>query len=135
MKPKALLNATLALMVLHGLGLLFGAGEAAKMGLPDITPDALNMGKGAYEIAAFFNLFLAAVLFQARKLDTAALRTLSKGVAIGYVMLFAGVIYHIFTLIPGQAPPGVMGGVFGAITLWALYVAFGTKDAEPDASS
>ena len=134
MKPKTLVTATLVLMALHGLGLLFGAGEAAKMGLPDITPDALNMGKGAYEIAAFFNLFLAAVLFQARKLDATAIRTLSKGIAIGYVVLTAGVVYHIFSLIPGQAPPGAMGGVFGAISLWALYVAFGTKDAELDAS-
>ena len=134
MKPKTLLLVTIGLMALHGLGLLLGAEDAAKMGLPDITPDALNMGKGAYEIAAFFNLFLAAVLFQARKLDAAAIRTLSKGIAIGYVILCAGVIYHTFTLIPGQAPPVAAGGIFGAIALWSLYVAFGTTDPEPSGS-
>jgi len=128
MKPKTLLTVTIVLMVLHGLGLMFGAEDAAKMGIEDISDDALNMGKGAYEIASFFNFFLAAVLISARNVGAEALRALSKGIAIGYVLLTAGVIYHIFTLIPGQAPPAVMGGVFGAITLWALYVAFGTKD-------
>ena len=133
MKPSILLTITTVLMILHGLGLLFGAEGAAKMGIENISSDALNMGKGAYEICAFFNLFLAAVLVSARKLETAALRALSKGIAVGYVVLFAGVVYHIFTLIPGQAPPPFAGGIFGAIALWALYVAFGTKDeaAEP----
>ena len=134
MKPKILLMVTIVLMTLHGVGLLFGAEEAAKMGIADISSDALNMGKGAYELAALFNLFLAAVLVSARKLETAALRALSKGIAVGYVVLFAGVVYHIFTLIPGQAPPAVMGGVFGAIALWALYVAFGTKDEAAQAA-
>ena len=128
MKPKTLLTATTVLMVLHGLGLMFGAEDAAKMGIDNISADALNMGKGAYEIAAFFNFFLAAVLVAARNLETAALRAISKGIAVGYVMLFAGVIYHMFTLIPGQAPPAAAGGIVGAIALWALYVAFGTKD-------
>lgn len=134
MKPKILLMVTIVLMTLHGVGLLFGAEEAAKVGIADISSDALNMGKGAYEISALFNLFLAAVLVSARKLETAALRALSKGIAVGYVVLFAGVVYHIFTLIPGQAPPAVMGGVFGAIALWALYVAFGTKDEAAQAA-
>ena len=128
MKPKILLTVTTILMVLHGLGLMVGAGEAAKMGIENISADALNMGTGAYEIAAFFNFFLAAVLIAARNVDTAALRAISKGIAVGYVILFAGIIYHIFTLIPGQAPPAAAGGIFGAIALWALYVAFGTKD-------
>ena len=130
MTPKILLTATTVLMVLHGVGLLLGAEEAAKAGLPDLSADALNMGKGAYEISAFFNLFLAAVLVSVRGLGTTALRALSKGIAVGYVVLLAGIIYHIFTLIPGQAPPAAAGGIFGAITGWALYVAFATKDAE-----
>ncbi len=128
MKPKILLIVTTVLMALHGLGLLLGAEDAAKMGIEGISSDALNMGKGAYEISAFFNLFLVAVLASARKLEATALRALSKGIAIGYVVLFAGIIYHTFTLIPGQAPPAVAGGIFGAVALWALYVAFGTKD-------
>jgi hypothetical protein len=128
MKPKSLLFVTIGLMTLHGLGLLLGAEEAAKMGLPDLSADALNMGKGAYELAAFFNLFLAAVLVSARNLDAVALRAISKGIAVGYVFLLAGVVYHIFTLIPGQAPPAAMAGVFGLITAWALYIAFGTQD-------
>ena len=128
MTPKTLLMVTTILMILHGLGLLLGAEDAAKMGIDDLSADALNMGKGAYEISAFFNLFLAAVLISIRKLDTAALRAVSKGIAVGYVVLLAGIIYHIFTLIPGQAPPAAAGGVFGVITLWSLYVAFGTTD-------
>ena len=128
MKPKTLLTVTTVLMIAHGLGLMFGAEDAAKMGIENISADALNMGKGAYEISAFFNLFLAAVLVSARNLETVALRALSKGIAVGYVVLLAGIVYHIFTLIPGQAPPAVMAGVFGAVALWALYVAFGTKD-------
>ena len=40
----------------------------------------------------------------------------------------AGVIYHIFSLIEGQAPPAPMAVIFGLIALWALYVAFGTTD-------
>ena len=130
MKPKVLLIVTTVLMVLHGLGLMLGAEEAASMGLPDLSADALNMGAGAYEIAAFFNFFLAAVLIAARNLDAIALRALSKGIAVGYVILTAGIIYHMQTLIPGQAPPAAAAGVFGAVTAWALYVAFGTKDPE-----
>lgn len=128
MSPKTLLNVTIGLMLLHGLGLIFGASDAAKMGIENISADALNMGKGAYEIAAFFNLFLVAVLVSARKLEATALRSLSKGIAIGYVVLTAGVIYHIFTLIPGQAPPAAAGGIFGAIAAWAVVVAFVAKD-------
>ena len=133
MKPKTLIMVTTLLMTLHGLGLFLGAEEAAKMGLPDIGADELNMGKGAYEIGAMFNFFLVAVLVQALRLDTAAQRALSKGIAAGYVVLSAGVVYHIFTLIPGQAPPPAAGGIFGLITAWALYVAFGTKDPSPTA--
>ena len=59
MKPKVLLIVTTILMLLHGLGLMVGAEEAAKMGVENISADALNMGAGAYEIAAFFNFFLA----------------------------------------------------------------------------
>ena len=128
MTPKTLLIVTTVLMVLHGVGLMFGGEEAAKMGVTDLSADALNMGKGAYEIAAFFNFFLAAVLVSARNLGTVALRSISKGIAIGYVFLLAGIVYHMFSLIPGQAPPAAAGGVFGALTLWALFVAFGTKD-------
>ena len=62
MKPKTLIMVTLLLMALHGLGLFLGAEDAAKMGLPDIGADELNMGKGAYEIGAMFNFFLVAVL-------------------------------------------------------------------------
>ena len=128
MKPSTLLRVTTVLMIVHGLGLLFGAEGAAKMGIENISSDALNMGKGAYEISAFFNFFLAAVLVSAWKLDAVALRAISKGIAVGYMMLFAGIVYHIFTLIPGQAPPPFAGGIFGAIALWAAYVAFGTTD-------
>jgi len=128
MTPKTLLTVTTVLMIAHGLGLMVGAEDAAKMGIENISADALNMGKGAYEISAFFNLFLAAVLVSARKLDAVALRALSKGIAVGYVVLLAGIVYHIFTLIPGQAPPAAAGGIFGVIAAWALYVAFGTKD-------
>ena len=134
MTPKTLISVTIVLMTLHGLGLVFGAEEAAKMGIENIDADALNMGRGAYEIAAMFNFVLVAVLVPARQLDSGAMRALSKGLAIGYVILFAGVIYHIFTLIPGQAPPGVAGGIFGAIALWALYVAFVTKDVASGAA-
>lgn len=130
MKPKTLLTVTTVLMVLHGLGLMFGAEEAAQMGVEDLSADALNMGKGAYEIAAFFNFFLAAVLISARQLEAAALRSLSKGTAVGYVIVLAGVVYHHLTLIDGQAPPIAAAGIFGALAAWALYVAFGTKDAE-----
>ncbi len=129
MKPKTLIIVTTALMTLHGVGLFFGAEDAAKMGLPDIGADELNMGQGAYEISSFFNLFLAAVLVQALRLDAAGQRIISKGIAVGYIILLAGIVYHIFTLIPGQAPPAAAGGIFGALTAWSLYVAFGTKDS------
>ena len=128
MKPKVLLWVALVLNALHGVGLILGAKEAASAGLPNLTPEALNMGAGAYEIAAFFNFFLASILFAARGLDAPALRAISKGIAVGFVFLTAGIVYHSFSLIPGQAPPIFMGIIFGVITLWALYVAFGTKD-------
>ena len=128
MSPKVLITVTIVINILHGVGLMLGAKEAAAMGVPDITPEALNMGAGAYEIAAFFNFFIAAILIPARKLDQAALRAISKGCAIGFVFLTAGIVYHMFTLIPGQAPPAPAAGIFGAVTAWALYVAFGTKD-------
>ena len=128
MTPKALMNVTIALMVIHGLGLMVGAGEAAKMGIESISDDALNMGKGAYEIAAFFNFFLAAVLISARKVDIAAMRAISKGIAVGYGFLVVAVAYHMQTLIPGQAPPAPALAIVGGLAAWALYVAFGTKD-------
>lgn len=130
MSPKVLITVTIALNILHGIGIMFGAKEAAAMGVPNITPEALNMGAGAYEIAAFFNFFIAATLIPARSLGAVALRALSKGVAVGYVCLTGGIIYHMFSLIPGQAPPAPAGVIFGAITAWALYIAFATKDAE-----
>ena len=129
MSPKVLITATIVINILHGVGIMFGAKEAAAIGVPNISPEALNMGAGAYEIAAFFNFFIAATLFPARGLDARALRALSKGVAVGYVCLTAGIIYHMFTLIPGQAPPVAAAIVFGAITCWALYVAFVTRDS------
>ena len=86
------------------------------------------MGQGAYELAAMFNFFLVAVLVPARGLDRISMRAISRGIAVGYVLLFLGVIYHIVTLIPGQAPPVAAAGIFGAIAAWALYVAFGTTD-------
>ena len=119
-------------MALHGLGIFLGAEDAARMGLPDIGADELNMGKGAYEIAGMFNFFLVAILVQALRLNRAAQRALSKGIAVGYVLLLAGVVYHIFTLIPGQAPPPAAGGIFGLIAAWSLYVAFATKDPIPN---
>lgn len=131
MSPKALLTVTIVLNILHGVGIMFGAKEAAAIGVPNITPEALNMGAGAYEIAAFFNFFIAATLIPARGLNAIALRALSKGVATGYVCLTAGIIYHMFSLIPGQAPPPPAAAIFGAITAWALYVAFATQDDEP----
>lgn len=134
MKPKVLLMVTTVLMILHGVGIFFGASEAAKMGLPDLSADELNMAVGAFEIAAMFNIFLASVLISVRNTGTAALRAISKGIAIGYVFLFAGIVYHIQSLIPAQQPPVPMAGIFGALTLWALYVAFGTKDAEAAAA-
>ena len=133
MKPKTLSTVTIVLMVLHGAGLMFGAEEAAKMGIEKISDDALNMGKGAYEIAAFFNFFLASVLIAARNVDAAAMRAISKGIAVGYVLLLAGIVYHIQSLIPGQAPPAAAAGIFGVVAAWALYVAFGTKDASAEA--
>ena len=130
MKTKHLFWFTIVLNALHGIGLMLGAKDAAQMGLPELSADVLNMGAGAYEIAAFFNFFVVAVLLSVRNFGTAEMRAISKGIAGGFVILTAGVVYHMFTLIPGQAPPAAAVGVFGAITAWALFVAFGTKDAE-----
>ena len=95
MTPKTVITVTIVLMTLHGLGLALGAEEAAKLGIENISAAALNMGQGAFEVVAMFNFFLVAVLVPARQLDTGAMRTLSRGIAIGYLILFAGVIYHI----------------------------------------
>ena len=90
------------------------------------------MGKGAYEIGAMFNFFLVAILVQALRLDTAAQRALSKGIAAGYVVLSAGVIYHIFTLIPGQAPP-CRGGHLRTHHRMGAVRRLRTKDPSPTA--
>ena len=134
MKPKVLLIVTTVLMLLHGLGMFLGASDAAQMGLPDLSADELNMATGAFEIAGMFNIFLASVLISIRNSGAAALRSASKGIAVGYVLLSAGVVYHMLTLIPAQQPPLPVAIVFGLIALWALYVAFGTTDGEPAAA-
>lgn len=131
MKPKILLTVTTVIMTLHALGLFFGASGAAQMGFGEtnpLSPDALNMGQGAYELAGVVNLFLAVVLISARKFEGEALRSIAKGIAVGWVLMTATVVYHVNSLIEGQAPPTPAIGIFGVITAWALYVAFGTKD-------
>ena len=92
---------TLLLMALHGLDSSWVRKTPRRWG-PRHGADELNMGKGAYEIGAMFNFFLVAVLFPALRLDTAAQRALSR--ASPLAVLTVGVVYHIFTLIPGQAP-------------------------------
>ena len=130
MKPKILLTVTTVIMTLHALGLFLGASSAAQLGFENIplSPEALNMGQGAYELAGVVNLFLAAVLISARKFEGEALRSIAKAIAVGWVMMAALVVYHVNTLIEGQAPPTPAIGIFGVIAAWALYVAFGTKD-------
>ena len=75
-----------------------------------------------------FNLFGAFLMFAARGLDVPAARTVTKGAAVGYLVLLVGLIYHMQTLVPLQKPPLVAAIIFGLITAWTGYVAWGIKD-------
>ena len=129
MTPKILFTATGILFLLHGIGFFLGASDIAAMGVPELSPEALNMAVGAHEIVAMFNIFLAFVLLAARNLEPDAAKKIAQGTALGYIVLFAGVLYHMGSLIPEQAPPPMAGVIFGALTLWACYIAFGKKEA------
>ena len=54
-------------------------------------------------------------------LDVPAARAVTKGAAY-YLVLFAGIIYHMQTLVPLQQPPLPAAVVFALIALWATYV-------------
>ena len=131
MSPKSVLTVSAVLFLLHGIGFFLGAEEIAKLGAGDISELALKVGKGNNEIVAMFNLFGAFLMFAARGLDVPAARTVTKGAAIGYIVMFAGIIYHMQTLVPLQQPPLPAAVVFALIALWATYVGWIQKDNSP----
>ena len=131
MTPKIVLTTSAVIFLLHGIGFFLGAEEIAKLGAGEISELALKVGKGNNEIVAMFNLFGAFLMFAARGLDIPAARTVTKGAAVGYMVLFVGLIYHMQTLVPVQKPPLVAAIIFALITGWASYVAWGVKDEAP----
>ena len=128
MTPKIVLTTSAVIFLLHGIGFFLGAEEIAKLGAGEISDLALKVGKGNNEIVAMFNLFGAFLMFAARGLDVPAARTVTKGAAAGYLVLLVGLIYHMQTLVPLQKPPLVAAIIFGLITAWTGYVAWGIKD-------
>ena len=69
MSPKTIFTVVGILILGHGAMFFFGAGDMATTGVPNISDEAFNVGKGAHEIVAFFNIFLAAVLLFSRNID------------------------------------------------------------------
>ena len=134
MTPKVVITVAAVFNAIHGIAFVLTAGEMAKMGVPNISEDAFINGKGALEIAAMFNLFLASVLFFARSIDASSARKVAQGTGVGFILLFIGVVYHMMTLLPEQAPTMGAAVAFGLVTLWANYVAFIKKD-EPTAQA
>ena len=57
MSPKTVFTVTGILMLLHGIMFFFGARDMVTTGVPNISDEALNMGKGAHEIVAFLIYF------------------------------------------------------------------------------
>ena len=129
MTPKIVHTAVGILILIHGIMFFLGAGEMANIGVPDISDEAFAMGKGAHEIVAMFNIFLAVVLLGSRNLDGAAATQVLKGTTVGLAFLTAGVAYHTQSLPTEMAPPLFAIAIFVGLTAWSGYVAWGKSPA------
>ena len=105
MSPKTIFTVVGILILVHGAMFFFGAGHMATTGVPNISDEALNVGKGAHEIVAFFNIFLAAVLLFSRNIDLESAKKVLTGVGIGCVVMVVGIAYHMQSMIIEHAPP------------------------------
>ena len=130
MTPKIVLTVIGILMLVHGIAFFFGASTMAKMGVPDISEQALKMSVGVHEIVAMCSVFLGIVLIFSRDIDTHSAKKVLTGTGIGLLVLTAGIIYHMITLkeIPEQAPPTPMPIIAALLTVWAFYVALAKKE-------
>ena len=127
MTPKIVQTTIGTLILIHGILFMIGAGDLAKTGVPNISEAAFAMGKGAHEIVAMFNVFLALVLFSARNLVGEAATQVLKGTTFGLAALTAGVIYHSQSLPTEMAPPVPAIAIFVLLTSWSGYVAWRKK--------
>ena len=135
MTPKIVLTVIGILMLVHGIAFFFGASSLAKMGVPEISEQALQVSVGAHEIVAIFSVFLGIVLIFSRDIDTRSAKKVLTGTGIGLLILTAGIIYHMITLkeIPEQAPPAPMPIIAALLTVWTFYVALVKKEATEEA--
>ena len=130
MTPKIVLTVIGILMLVHGIAFFFGASSLAKMGVPEISEQALQVSVGAHEIVAIFSVFLGIVLIFSRDIDTHSAKKVLTGTGIGSLIWTAGIIYHMITLkeIPEQAPPAPMLIIAALLTAWTFYVALVKKE-------
>ena len=128
MSPKTIFTVVGILILGHGAMFFFGARDMATTGVPNISDKALNVGKGAHEIVAFFNIFLAAVLLFSRNIDLESGKKVLTGVGIGCVVMVVGIAYHMQSMIPEHAPPLPVLIVFLLLSIWSFYVALLKKD-------
>ena len=125
MTPKIVLTVIGILMLVHGIAFFFGASSLAKMGVPEISEQALKVSVGAHEIVAMCSVFLGFVLIFSRDIDTRSAKKVLTGTGIGLLILTPEIIYHMITLkeIPEQAPPAPTPIITALLTAWAFYVA------------
>ena len=105
MSPKTVFTETGVLMLLHGAMFFFGAEDLAATGVPNISDEALSMGKGFAEIVTFFNIFIAAVLLFCRDIDLESAKKVLTGVGVGCGSMVVGIVYHMQSLPPESGPP------------------------------
>ena len=105
MSPKTVFTVAGVLMLLHGTMFFFGAEDLAATGIPNISDEALSMGKGFAEVVAFFNIFIAAVLLFCRDIDLESAKKVLTGVGVGCVSMVVGIVYHMQSLPPESGPP------------------------------
>ena len=128
MSPKTVFTVAGVLMLLHGTMFFFGAEDLAATGIPNISDEALSMGKGFAEVVAFFNIFIAAVLLFCRDIDSESAKKVLTGVGVGCVSMVVGIVYHMQSLPPENGPPLPVLIIFLLLSAWSFYIAILKKD-------
>ena len=130
MPPKIVLTVIGILMLVHGIAFFLEASSLAKMGVPEISEQALKVSIGTHEIVAMWSVFLGSILISSRDTDTHSAKKVLTRTGIGLLILTAGIIYHMITLkeILEQAPSAPMPIIAASLTAWAFYVALVKKE-------
>ena len=87
MPPKIVLTVIGILMLVHGIAFFLEASSLAKMGVPEISEQALKGSVGAHKIVAMCAVFLGIVLIFSRDIDTRSAKKVLTRTGIGLLIL------------------------------------------------